>query len=187
MARTVASDFLQNFSFHARVIAGADFLKENPDELAAPVGGESEAGFQSITIPEESFEATEYREGIFKYTKKQPGPPTYSDASFMRGVTRRTSSFYDWGVATRGGSEYRADIQIEQYHKTGRSDGATAQGVDKPARVIVCRECMPIRIKIAGDLDATSGEISIGELDVAVEWTELNPTASLSNLDDGSV
>jgi phage tail-like protein len=171
MSRTLESDFLQNFNFHAR-IDGADdegWFKVDPGE----VGVNGEAGFQSITIPEESFESAEYREGIYRYTKKQPGPPTFSDASFMRGVTRLDTSFYKWAIASRGGAEYRADVLIHQLHKSEMPSGIAEAFQPDAARTIKLHECFPIRVKTAGDLDATSGEISIAEIDTSVEWLEV--------------
>jgi len=171
MARTEDSDFFQNFRFHARLV-GTDeegWFKYDPGE----VGVNAEAGFQSITIPEETFEASEYREGIYRYTKKQPGPPAYSDASFMRGVTKQDTAFHNWALATRGGGEYRADIEILQLHRTEVATGAGENFEPNAARQIILHHAFPIRVKPAGDMDATSGEISIAEIDCAIEWFEL--------------
>ena len=105
--------------------------------------------------------------------KKQPGPPTYSDASFMRGVTIRDTGFYKWALAARGGAEYRATILIHQLHGSEMPAGKTEEFDPNAARQLKLHECFPIRVKTAGDLDATSGEISIAEIDCAIEWLEV--------------
>ncbi len=33
-----------------------------------------------------------------------------------------------------------------------------------------CKECLPMRVKTQGDLDSTSSEVSLSELDVSMEW-----------------
>lgn len=168
MARPQATDFLQNFRFHAEVTDGADFLSFNP----GGVGVDGEAGFQSITIPEETFEASEYREGIYKYTKKFPGIPTFSDVTLMRGIVATDTSFHDWAIATRGGAEYRADVQVQHHHRED-APGGTGESIAAPAaRAYLLHEAFCIRAKPGADMDATSGEVSVAEVDIALEWFE---------------
>ena len=169
MARPQSSDYLQNFRFQARVVDGADFFAFNP----GAVGVEGEAGFQSISFPERTFEVSEYREGTFKYTKKQAGVPSFSDVSFMRGMVFSDTGFYDWGVASLGGAEYRADIAIYVDQRANVSPGIAEKLSQGPARTLILREAFPIRDKPGGDLDATSSEIHIAEIDCAIEWFEL--------------
>lgn len=175
MARAEDSDYLQNFRFHAYVMNDAQkaFLQTGgTNELFTADGGK--AGFQSITLPDRTFEATEYREGTHKYTKKFPGPATYGESSFMRGITQRESAFYDWGSANEGGATYRADIIVQHFH---RDDGTAESGSegfsDEPVRTYRYHQAFCIRDKPSGDLDATSGEVSIAELDVAMEFYQL--------------
>ena len=150
---------------------GVDLLALNRGELGA------DAGFQSVTIPDVSFEAAEYREGIYKYTKKFSGPATFSDVSLMRGVIATDTRFFDWGMRATQGDEYRADLEILHYHRDnyptggGKSENVTLP--DAPARRIKCHECIPIRAKPAADMDATTGEVSMAEMDVALEWFEI--------------
>ena len=168
-ARAESTDFLQNFRFHVRVIDGPDFLKFDP----GAVGVDGEAGFQSVSLPEESFEATEYREGIYKYTKKFPGPSTFTEATLMRGITRDDTGFYRWAAAQRAGHPYRADIAIEHHHREDVPVGIGEKIAQTAARAYLCHECMVVRSKPGADLDATSGEVSMAELDFALEWYEV--------------
>ncbi len=169
MGRAESSDFLQNFRFHVRVFTGHDFLKFDPGE----VGVSSEAGFQSVTIPEETFEMAEYREGIYKYTKKFPGPPTFTDVSLMRGIVRNDSGFYRWAASQRGGGPYRADIAIDHHHRDDQPIGVGETIAQTAARSYLCYECAIVRAKPGADLDATSGEVSMAECDFALEYYEL--------------
>lgn len=171
MARPEASDFLQNYRFHVRVTSGEDFLSFN---AVGDVGIDGEAGFQSVTLPEETFEAAEYREGIYKYTKKFPGPSTFTDVSLMRGIVRNDTGFYRWGAVQRGGGEYRADILIEHHHREDAPLGVGEKPfAQKAARSVLCHECLLIRAKPGADMDATSGEVSMAECDFAIEWFEM--------------
>jgi phage tail-like protein len=174
MARAQNSDFLLSFRFQLETIE----KKGARDPLAFPIGGGS-AGFQSVTLPEVTLEATEYREGIYKYTRKYPGPPTISEVSCMRGVMKKDTAFFDWCISALSGAEYRADIKILQYSRgnlPGNDGGVnpaefkTEDFAALAARQYNCYQCVPVRVKPAGDLDATSGEVSMAEVDFAPEY-----------------
>lgn len=180
MARPETTDFLQNFRFHVRVAGAspdspsADFLTYTENGGPA-IGGE--AGFQSVSIPDVTIESTEYREGTFKYTKKFPGPPTIGDVSLMRGVVKNDTKFFEWAISTISGGAYRADIDIYQFSRSPlpsaaaiSADEYTSVSAQPPARIYHCYQCLPTRAKPAGDLDATSGEVSMAECDFALEY-----------------
>ena len=172
MARIQATDFLLSFRFQVRMVELAN--GEAPDYLNFERPDDSQAGFQSVTLPEMTIEATEYREGTYKYTRKFPGPPTISEVSCMRGVVRADTSFFDWCVAAISGSEYRATINIAQFTREDLPQPETPfEFTELPtiaARNYTCYECVPVRVKPAGDLDATSGEVSMAEVDFAPEY-----------------
>ncbi len=173
MARPQATDFLQNFRFHASVIdSEEDYLAFSPDESPSREGSDGEAGFQSISMPEVTFEPTEYREGIYKYTRKYLGLPTWGESTFMRGVTEKDTRFAEWAVAAHGGGPYRADIRIEHFHREDLKNDTAEKIPDVPARTYTYRDAMPTRFKPTADLDSTSGEVSLQEFDVTVEWVD---------------
>jgi phage tail-like protein len=183
MSRSVVTDFLQGMRFHVDVDAFDGSTRLQP--------GEIQAGFNSVTLPEATTEATEYREGQYIYTRKYPGLPTVSDITMTRGVTRKDSTFWDWmRQVIEGSGEYRANLSIKHYHRDsflGRSfrpgqvpavpDFNTVSEVDPgklvPSITYRCYCAFPIRHKVAADLDATSAEVSIMELDVAIEYFEV--------------
>lgn len=172
--RAANTDFMQGFRYHvvANDGTGPDPLQPDVQADRDGHGSSGQAGFQSVTIPEISVEVAEYREGIFKYTEKYPGPPTVSDLTLMRGITKRDTAFYDMVMASVEGSEYRADITIYHYQRA-EMDSATSATVGDTIRRIECGECFATRAKPAGDLDSMSGDVSLGEVDIAVEKFEI--------------
>jgi phage tail-like protein len=174
MARPAATDFLHSMRFHVTVLDNAEGYLEGGSLQDT---GMPQAGFTTCSIPELGQESVEYKEGTYIYPRKYPGNPTVSDCSFARGVARTDSSFWDWARdSVEGGTspEYRKDLQISHYHRDAIIPAATSGAVANTtqitaAKIYKCLECFPIRCKPAGDLDATSSEISIMEMDVAVE------------------
>ena len=180
MARAVSTDFLHSMRFHVTVdgrgggAAAGDLLRP---------AGRPDAGFSACTTPTLAAEAVEYKEGSFVYARKQPGAPTVEDISLSRGVARRDTSFWLWMRAVAQGgpvydgasdAEYRADLTIKHYHRDQALTGAaTGINLAQPARLYHVYDAFPTRHKIAGDLDATAGEISIMEMDLAYERFEV--------------
>ena len=182
MARSQAQDFLQNFRFHVEMIGdGENYFTLDGDNTNRPGG---RAGFQSVTLPEVSSEASEYREGTFKYTRKFSGVAQITDVSLMRGVALNDSALFSWMMDAIGGGEHRRDISIKQYSRSAlfspSGDNASLSDPNEndyvseaeatSVRSYNCFECIPIRCKPGGDMDATSSEVAIQELDVALEY-----------------
>jgi len=175
MARAAVDDLMQSFRFHV-VATTADAT--NPLEFSRPgeFEGGGQAGFQSVTIPEVSVEATEYREGTFVWTQKYPGPPTVSDVTLMRGVAKADTTFYDWVRDSIDGDEYRCDVTIYHYQRTEMGAASQSETGDTFRR-IECKNCFGMRAKPAGDFDSMSGEVSLAEVDFALESFILEPSA----------
>lgn len=164
MARPQAEDFIHNFRFH--VTTGGLGDGGEPPLLPA-------AGFNSVTTPEYTVEAVEYREGIYTFTRKFPGLPTTNDLTMSRGVTKKDTEFYDWLTAAIAGAEYRSLITISHYHKDdglNALDGSIALPAGGASKTYVCHEAIPTRVKPAADLDGTAGDVSLAEVDVAFEY-----------------
>ena len=183
MARAQATDPLHNFRFHAALGEGAAGNRWG-GSLAEDVIGNStgEAGFNSFTAPEVTLEWTEYREGVRIYTEKYPGIPSMNDLTLGRGVARAETNFFEWMLSALENREYRADLTIYHYprdamgkpdHGNNAPEGHDGLGLPEDAadkaKKYRCYNCGPGRVKIAGDLDATSGDVSITEMDVVVE------------------
>jgi phage tail-like protein len=151
MSRPQSDDLLQSFMF--RISDTESFLDE-------------QAGFNSVTTPEVSTEAVEYRTGNRKYTIKQAGVPTVEAVTMQKGIARTETDFADWMMErVLGGQPYRSDIMINQY--TQEAPGYSED--DEPQRQQICKDAFPTRVKLMGDLDATSSDVNIQELECAVE------------------
>jgi len=171
--RAAVDDLMQGFRFHVTAVNWdqIDLLQPVPSRPGEFEGG-GQAGFQSVTLPELSIEATEYREGTFMWTQKYPGPPTVSDCTLMRGVAMTDTAFFDWVMTSVNGAQYRSDVTIWHYQRTQMGSGpAPLQSTD--VRKVFCRNCIPTRVKPAADFDSMSGEVSLAEVDFAMESFEL--------------
>ena len=184
MARSVQTDFLHGFRFHADIVEETDFL----NNFTFTVDGQPQAGFSAITTPEATTEAVEYREGTDVYTRKFVGVPSMADVTLSRGATRGDSSFWRWMRAgMEGTGEYRANLDIKHFHRdqvlTRGLDDIGTENLTKfdagllPGRVYHLKQGFPIRHKVSGDLDATASEISVMELDVSYESFEVEELA----------
>lgn len=171
--RAANTDLMQGFRYHVVADDGTgDPLQPSYSEDRRGYEGGGQAGFQSVTIPELSVEASEYREGIFKWTQKYPGPPTVSELTMMRGITKRDTAFYDMVMASIDGQQYRADVTIYHYQRS-EMQSANSGETGNEFRRIECGESFAIRAKPAGDLDSMAGDVSLAEVDMAVEHFEL--------------
>ena len=173
--RAAVDDLMQGFRFHVTALnaLGVDPL-QTPERGShgEPFEGGGQAGFQSVTLPELSLESTEYREGTFTWTQKYPGPPTVADCTLMRGVSKTDTAFFDWVMGTVNGAEYRSDVTIWHYQRAEMGQAAMSQtGTDM--RRVMCHNCIPTRVKPAADFDSMSGEVSLAEVDFALESFEL--------------
>lgn len=190
MARPAATDPLHNFRYQIQASGNPDLglpggFRSDPLQPGVGFGGggvignQPEAGFQAATTPEFTVEVAEYREGVKTYTEKYAGIPTTNDVTLSRGVARADTSFFDWVLAAIEGSEYRADLTYFHAMREGRSFPFNAAEDFQPANSKLYRlfEGMPIRVKIAADMDATSSDVSLAEIDIAYErFTVQAPT-----------
>lgn len=156
MARAAQDDFMQSFRFH---VVENDFLS-------------TIAGFNSVTLPELSVDPVEFREGNRIYTVKQPGVPTVSDLSLTAGVLRTGTEIWDMVQAYLRGEEYRTQLRVKIYHHID-INGQEFSFEGDSAKVLICNEAFVMRAKPLGDLDATSGEIMMREVDFSVEYFDI--------------
>jgi len=176
MARAMATDPLHAFRYHVRASA-VPGIADDPLQPAAGygVGLEAEAGFQAATSPELTIETSEYREGIKTYTQKYSGIPSTNTLTLSRGVARYDTAFYVWAIAAAEGREYRTDLVYYHAMRQGRSypfDAANDFTMQN-SKVYICREAIPARVKLAGDLDASTSDVSLAEVDVDYERPEI--------------
>ena len=168
MARAATNDFLQGFRYQA--VARTASPETNPLQIDRGASGmNAQAGFQSITTPELSQDVVEYREGNSMWTVKQPGIPTVSDITLMRGVTKTDTTFFDWVYSSMIGVNYRVDLDIYHYARDEMAVGVATSAPEESDKPLYCKDCIPTRVKPMGDLDATASEVNLMEVDVAIE------------------
>lgn len=182
MARAQSTDFLHSMRFQVAIVAGFDYF-QNTGGTASSVS--PSAGFMSISTPEATTEAVEYREGTYNYPRKFPGNTTVSDLSMQKGVARGDGTFWNWlSTVIAGSGEYRVDLEIYHFDRRvlnrpqsgamqGHQDFQKVASAGNAARTYKIYEAFPIRHKVAADLDASSSDISIMELDIAYEYFDI--------------
>lgn len=178
--RAAADDLMQGFRFH---VTASNTIGDDPLAYTrnGQYEGSAQAGFQSVTLPEVTIEATEYREGTFKWTQKYPGPPTVSDCTLMRGVTKGDTKFHHWVLGSVDGAEYRCDVTIWHYQRTEMGMAHMAE-TSNEMRHLVCHNCVPIRSKPGADFDSMSGEVSLAEVDFAMESFDIVSVSAIATL-----
>lgn len=154
-SRSTGSDLYQVHRFSVSIISG-------------PFQAIDVASFANVTSPEQNVESLEYSEGIYTYTRVYPGRSSFSTVTMSRGVAKSDTFFAKWIRRASEGKAYRLNLKINQYHRddiAGLSDFRTA----KPSREIICFNCMPTRFRPSSDSEGLSAEISIQEIEFAME------------------
>lgn len=158
MARALITDPFHNFRFHLSVTS------VNGRAALGPVS----AGFTNVTLPTQSAEVAEYKEGIMVYRRKYAGDPTFDDVTLTRGVAITDSEFWIWIDQTARGLEYRADLEIKHFHRSDVGDQIDFSQLT-PSRIIKLYDAFPISVKPGSDLDSVSSDISLQEITLAIE------------------
>jgi phage tail-like protein len=162
MARALISDPFHAFRFHVKVTS----------VNGRPALGDVTAGFTNVTLPTQSVESAEYKEGIWVYRRKFPGDPTFDDITFSRGVTTAGTEFWSWINETARSLEYRADLEIHHFHRSDVPEQVDFSGLTG-SRVIKVYEAFPISVKPGSDMDSVSSEISLQEITLSLERFEV--------------
>lgn len=161
MARAQTTDYYHVMKFQIVDSGAKDFI------------GAKTGGFNTLTMPEYTLDIAEYKEGIWTYRRKFPGEVTVSDVTMTRGAAKKDSAFHDWVVAGIEGNEYRTDLKIQHFHRDDVA-GKTDYSQSTPSRTIDLAEALPMRVKPGSDFDSLTSDVSIQELDVAIERLTLS-------------
>jgi len=152
-------------------------------------------GFSSATSPEIEVEVQEINEGNAIFNKRTVAKnASVSNISLQRAATFHDDEFYRWVVAAVGGTSFlpgklgfgagsprRNLLLVHFFPRPPLGAGSAMVSLSPapfdlvariPARVFLLQGCLPIRYKAGSDFDATSAEISIMELDIAVEGVQ---------------
>lgn len=188
MARSRFLDQLQSYAFH---------LADVTPSLAPPfytLGMGAPVSFSSCSMPEITLEVESFRQLNSMYQTHIISGASVGSISFSRGVLSVDSSFYRWiNRSIVGSDRVHRDLcllhasSLAPLHQIG-SDYKTGNGRPAPNSVktgadaglygmfrvlgkgFILHNCVPTRYKAGGDLDATSGDVSVAELDIQPEY-----------------
>lgn len=127
------------------------------------IDGIGVAGFSQATIPENSTEATEYREGSDPPTvRKLWSLNTFGDLTLQRGTAEDSTELFEWRQLVEQGDvdDARRTIAVILLDEEG-----------EPGARWEFRNAWP-RQYDAPDLDATGNEVAIESLEIAHEGME---------------
>jgi hypothetical protein len=175
MARTAASDPLSNFRFHltATPLEGIGSTDPLQPESEGGITG-PEAGFTKGGVPTIEVENADYREGIATWTQKYPGIPSTNEVTYTRGAAKRDTVFFKCVLAAVEGREYRVDLTMWHFTRSGRSSPFNRDTNLTPANAKRYRmyNAYAFSCKPSEDLDSGSSEISVSEIGFRFERPE---------------
>lgn len=141
------------------------FRVEVESKIGETINVRFEGGFTSVNIPEITFDSSEYRAGDGPlYRKRTLGLPTFNEVSLQRGRVKVKDSEDDIVAFKRMiqsnalYSGHRYTVTIYHYHPAGE------------ATKIVLNNAILTRLKVDGDLDSMSSDVSIAEMDFTYEY-----------------
>jgi len=158
------------------------------------------ASFSRISIPSISMDTEEFKEGNWPFRRRVITAASVDTVTMEKGVTLYDSDFWLWAMGAVNGVVSRKAVVIHLMHRTQEpalqpSQQAVRQNAPnltgnvsfngstlvnatiKPAIPIIAKawilhDAIPVRVKPASDLDATSGEVSIAEIEFHANWME---------------
>jgi phage tail-like protein len=91
------------------------------------------------------------------------------------------TAMWMWAVGALQGEISRATLLVQLLARAQEPD--RIRGTHRPivAKEWVFHECIPVRMKLASDLDATDEDVSIAELEISANWVEQTPLETLAS------
>jgi phage tail-like protein len=201
MARSVRVDHAQNYRFRVAVVdegGQSDISLLSPKAIT--LFGGSYASFARVSVPSVTIETEEIKEGVWPFRRRAIVGASMDTVLLERGVTIPDSDFWQWAVGAITGEIARKTVIIQLMARTqepalfpgpqqDRMRSASLSGSLRlgqadivqykvnPVLPIVAKqwtlhECIPVRVKPASDLDASSAEVSLTELEIHANWME---------------
>lgn len=157
-------------------------------------------GFSKVSIPSVTLGTEDFKEGTWPFRRRVVTEASLGTLTLEKGVTRFDSSFWRWAMGAVNGKMGRQQLIIQLLHRTREPALPPGRAADrlksaelvgslnvagsqltalqlKPTILTVAKqwivhEAIPVGVKPASDLDATSPEVSIMELEVQGNWME---------------
>lgn len=169
MARSQVSDPLMshNFALVDVPVAGPIPVAFALKTAYSAVSTGSFIGFKSISIPEQTIEMQEVKEGNWPFVHKVPlGFTTTGEMTISSAIFPLNVDMYLWFKQCQYGRVAPRRHLMVVYLK---------QDKIVPQRILLCEECLPLTWKPSGDLDGESAEVLIEELTVDVHNIKMIP------------
>lgn len=159
MARSETLDKLQVFRFSLQDagdrITGGDVF----DFGDGVPGG---VGFHAIGGGTMRAETTEIKEGTWPFSQYVVNRASMEAMTIRRAVMPKDSDFYNWFIACLFGDRFTRRNLILNLHRRGGN----------PGRSWLLHHCLPIRCSPWPELDSTSSEVAIAEIEIQPEYIE---------------
>lgn len=127
-------------------------------------------GFSAMTTPEITANVEPIKSYNSLYTSNQYTDAEVGQVTLSRGATFYDNTMWTWLNRSIQGLDvpYRDLIMVQMINQevTGGINVSNVPVGYIPGRVWVLRDCIPVRYKAGTDFEATSGEVSIMELDI---------------------
>lgn len=154
-------------------------------------------GFAAAGAPEMNVELQEIQPGNWEFKRRAVKTASVGSITLRRGARFYDSDFYNWiTAAIRGNQPVRRTLVLVQFlgwrplkQVLGQSPGSSGFGTEVaalslaerlPGRAWVLHDCIPTRYRPGDDFDASSGAVSIQELEVQPEHVSELTLATVS-------
>lgn len=196
MARRTIQDYLQVFPFWLLDVSP---LEAGSIPVLNPLSGFSAVTAPEITIQTKEVReanwpfATKIPQAAEVSNLTLQRGVTFSNSDFWRWTVATLTGNTEWDLVGPvnpriGGKSFRRDLLLVHFFAhnpiqplAGAIDAVNTTITDMfpfdialrvPAKAFLLKGCFPVRYKSGGDFDARSSEISIAELDLAMEYFE---------------
>jgi phage tail-like protein len=143
-------------------------------------------GFSAITTPEVTLEYDEIKEMNSMFKRGGYSGGSVGSITLSRGVKGYDDTMWQWMKrAIQGNDMTNRNLLLVQFTSIGTTEdelgvGAWESAAFLPGKAWILWSCVPTRYKAGTDFDATSGEVSIAELEIQ-PWS-VNEVTLLSPL-----
>ena len=131
------------------------------------------SGFQNAVTPTLTQDEGEYKTGLMKFAMKfGTGNSTLDNLTMEQLVVSTQPYFAKLMMRALEGGATRMDLIVAHFDiglfRGDASMRRPSEALEKYAMIYLYEGCIPTSVKVDGDLDATGGDVAVGELEFAV-------------------